>query len=153
MGEHLTERQKFEFKEIFSLYDRDSDGIISKNDLEHLLNFLGLRLTKEELQDIVNEVNSEGDEKITYNSFLYLMARQIKDTGTSEEIIEAFTAFDDDHDGLIKTDDFRNYLKNMEQSRSPSHRACSMSPTTPVRSRKRALACSVFSTFSTAGRN
>lgn len=118
MGEHLTERQKFEFKEIFSLYDRDSDGIISKNDLEHLLNFLGLRLTKEELQDIVNEVNSEGDEKITYNSFLYLMARQIKDTGTSEEIIEAFTAFDDDHDGLIKTDDFRNYLKNMEEKLS-----------------------------------
>lgn len=49
-----------EFKEAFSLFDKDGDGTISCKELGTVMRSLGQNPTEAELQDMVNEVDSDG---------------------------------------------------------------------------------------------
>jgi calmodulin len=50
-----------EFKEAFSLFDRDGDGTITTNELGTVMRSLGQNPTEIELQDMINEVDEDGD--------------------------------------------------------------------------------------------
>ena len=52
----------------------------------------GKNPTEAELQDMINEVDADGNGTIDFPEFLSLMARKIKDTDTEEE----FTSIMDD---------------------------------------------------------
>ena len=56
---------------------------------------LGQNPTEAELQDMINEVDADGNGTIDFPEFLSLMARKMKDTDTEEELIEAFKAESD----------------------------------------------------------
>merc|ERR1712118_654492 len=92
--EQLTEEQIAEFKEAFSLFDKDGDGTITTKELGTVMRSLGQNQTEAELQDMINEVDGNGT--IDFPEFLSLMARKMKDTDTEEELIEAFKVFDRD---------------------------------------------------------
>lgn len=62
---------------------------------------LGQNPTEAELQDMINEVDADGNGTIDFPEFLSLMARKMRDTDTEEELIEAFKVFDRDGNGLI----------------------------------------------------
>lgn len=57
--------------------------------------------TEAELQDMVNEVDADGNGTIDFPEFLTMMARKMKDTDSAEEIKEAFKVFDKDGNGFI----------------------------------------------------
>jgi len=50
-----------EFKEAFSLFDKDGDGTISANELGTVMRSLGANPTEAELHDMVNEVDADGE--------------------------------------------------------------------------------------------
>ena len=54
----MTEEQIAEFKEAFSLFDKDGDGTITTKELGTVMRSLGQNPTEAELQDMINEVNS-----------------------------------------------------------------------------------------------
>ena len=90
MADQLTEEQIAEFKEAFSLFDKDGDGTITTKELGTVMRSLGQNPTEAELQDMINEVDADGNGTIDFPEFLSLMARKMKDTDTEEELIEAF---------------------------------------------------------------
>ena len=45
-------------------------------------------------QDMINEVDADGNGTIDFPEFLTMMARKMKDTDSEEEIREAFRVFD-----------------------------------------------------------
>ena len=47
-----------------------------------------------QLQDMINEVDADGNGTIDFPEFLTMMARKMKDTDSEEEIREAFRVFD-----------------------------------------------------------
>ena len=51
---------------------------------------LGQNPTEAELQDMINEVDADGNGTIDFPEFLTMMARKMKDTDSEEEIREAF---------------------------------------------------------------
>ena len=55
---------------------------------------LGLNPTDDELEEIVNDVDKDGDGDIDYGEFLRLMSTKLKDAQTEEELLEAFRVFD-----------------------------------------------------------
>ena len=115
MVDQLTEEQIAEFKEAFSLFDKDGDGTITTKELGTVMRSLGQNPTEAELQDMINEVDVDGNGTIDFPEFLSLMARKMKDTDTEEELIEAFKVFDRDGNGLISAAELRyslNYLKH-----------------------------------------
>ena len=55
-----------------------------------IFSITGQNPTEAELQDMINEVDADGNGTIDFPEFLSLMARKMKDTDTEEELIEAF---------------------------------------------------------------
>ena len=53
MADQLTEEQIAEFKEAFSLFDKDGDGTITTKELGTVMRSLGQNPTEAELQDMV----------------------------------------------------------------------------------------------------
>jgi Ca2+-binding EF-hand superfamily protein len=56
-----------EFKEAFSLFDKDGDGTISSNELGVVMRSLGQNPSDQELDDLIKEVDIDG--MVNYNSF------------------------------------------------------------------------------------
>ena len=52
MADQLTEEQIAEFKEAFSLFDKDGDGTITTKELGTVMRSLGQNPTEAELQDL-----------------------------------------------------------------------------------------------------
>merc|ERR1712160_124268 len=111
--EQLTEEQIAEFKEAFSLFDKDGDGTITTKELGTVMRSLGQNPTEAELQDMINEVDADGNGTIDFPGFLSLMARKMKDTDTEEELVEAFKVFDRDGNGLISAAELRHVMTNL----------------------------------------
>ncbi|GFG28698.1 hypothetical protein Cfor_05983 [Coptotermes formosanus] len=115
MGEadQLTEEQIAEFKEAFSLFDKDGDGTITTKELGTVMRSLGQNPTEAELQDMINEVDADGNGTIDFPEFLTMMARKMKDTDSEEEIREAFRVFDKDGNGFISAAELRHVMTNL----------------------------------------
>ncbi|KAK6161453.1 hypothetical protein DH2020_004834 [Rehmannia glutinosa] len=105
MAEILNEEQIVEFQEAFSLFDKDGDGCITIEELATVIRSLDQNPTEEELQDMINEVDSDGNGTIEFAEFLNLMAKKMKDTDAEEELKEAFKVFDKDQNGYISADE------------------------------------------------
>ncbi|ELK08324.1 Calmodulin [Pteropus alecto] len=86
MADHLTEEQVAEFKEAFSLFDKDGDETITPKELGTVMRSLGQNPTEAELQDMINEVDADGNSTIGSPEFLTMMARKMRDTDREEEI-------------------------------------------------------------------
>merc|ERR1739841_113063 len=84
MADQLTEEQIAEFKEAFSLFDKDGDGTITTKELGTVMRSLGQNPTEAELADMINEVDADGNGTIDFPEFLTMMARKMKDTDSEE---------------------------------------------------------------------
>ncbi|THU74099.1 hypothetical protein C4D60_Mb04t29780 [Musa balbisiana] len=112
----LTDEQIIEFQEAFCLFDKDGDGCITLEELGTVIKSLGQDPSEEELQEMIREVDSDGNGTIEFGEFLNLMARKVKETNIEEELKEAFKVFDKDQNGFISATEFlqlRNVMINL----------------------------------------
>ena len=113
MSEEFTEDQIAEFKEAFSLFDKDGDGMITTKELGTVMRSLGQNPTEAELADMINEVDANQNGTIDFYEFLTLMAKKMKETDTEEELKEAFKVFDRDGNGFISASELRHVMTNL----------------------------------------
>nr|AHY86315.1 Y-GECO1f [synthetic construct] len=111
--DQLTEEQIAEFKEAFSLFDKDGDGTMTTEELGTVLRSLGQNPSEAELRDMINEVDADGDGTIGFPEFLTMMTRKMNDTDSEEEIREAFRVFDKDGNGYIGAAELRHVMTNL----------------------------------------
>ncbi|MFQ6670135.1 hypothetical protein Gotur_035169, partial [Gossypium turneri] len=78
MGEIMSEELIAEFQEAFCLFDKDGDGCITMEELAIAIKSLDQNPTQEELQNMINEVDSNGNGTIEFGEFLNLMATKMK---------------------------------------------------------------------------
>ncbi|KAK9774249.1 putative EF-hand protein [Seiridium cardinale] len=112
-ADSLTEEQVSEFKEAFSLFDKDGDGQITTKELGTVMRSLGQNPSESELQDMINEVDADNNGTIDFPEFLTMMARKMKDTDSEEEIREAFKVFDRDNNGFISAAELRHVMTSI----------------------------------------
>ncbi|MBA0863258.1 hypothetical protein Goshw_018714 [Gossypium schwendimanii] len=113
MVDQLTDEQMAEFKEAFSLFDKDGDGCITTKELGTVMRSLGQNPTEAELQGMINEVDADQNGTIDFPEFLNLIARKMKDTDSEEELKEAFKVFDKDQNGFISAAELRLVMTNL----------------------------------------
>ena len=117
-ADKLSEQQISEFKEAFSLFDKDSDGKITTKELGTVMRSLGQNPSESELADMVNEVDLNSDGHIDFPEFLTMMARKMKDTDSEAEIAEAFKVFDRNGDGKISVAELKHVLTSIGEKLS-----------------------------------
>jgi calmodulin len=103
-----------------SFASADGDGTITTKELGTVMRSLGQNPTEAELQDMVNEVDADGNGTIDFPEFLTMMARKMKDTDSEEEIKEAFKVFDKDGNGFISAAELRHVMTNLGEKLSDS---------------------------------
>ncbi len=85
--------------EAFSLFDKDGDGSITTKELGTVMRSLGQTPTEAGLQEMIKEVDANGDGTIDFPEFLNLMAKKMQDTDTEDDLKEAFKVRDDERSG------------------------------------------------------
>ena len=113
MVDQLTEEEIGEFKEAFTLFDKDGDGTITTKELGTIMRSLGQNPTEDELQDMISEVDGDGNGIIDFTEFLIMMDRKMTDKDSEEEIRNAFKAFDKEGKGYISASGLRNVMMNL----------------------------------------
>jgi len=62
-----------ELKEAFRLYDKEGDGYITTQVLKDILKELDPKLTKDELEQIIKDVDEDGSGTIDFDEFMEMM--------------------------------------------------------------------------------
>ena len=113
----LTEEQISVFQEVFSLYDIDEDGTIPSSDIPKVMKCLGCDLTKEELDNLANELDPREFGVINFQQFLVMMSRNLKPRPSKEnQLREVFMFFDVDEKGFINAADLRQAMINLGEN-------------------------------------
>mmetsp|Transcript_44859 Transcript_44859/g.71619 ORF Transcript_44859/g.71619 Transcript_44859/m.71619 type:complete len:205 (+) Transcript_44859:71-685(+) len=111
--ENLTEEQIEEFKEAFRLFDKDGSGTISNDELGTVMRSLGQNPSDQELTDLVEEVDIDGNGEIDFQEFLLMMAKKMNAVDSEQEIREAFKVFDKEGTGSISSAYLRHIMTTM----------------------------------------
>jgi len=109
----LTPEQKKEYKEAFDLFDKDGGGTVTVEELGTVMRSMGQDPTDEDLQDMVDEVDVDGDGEIDFPEFCMMMSRTMKQGNQVADIQEAFKVFDKDGDGKISPSELKIVMKNL----------------------------------------
>lgn len=106
---HIDKEQLKQLREAFNLIDQDRDGVISKNDLQTILVSLGQKPTEKQVREMLNEIPGNVD----FAKFLSMFASKMGTADPEDLIRSAFTCLDEDCDGVINLDEFKELLMTM----------------------------------------
>ena len=109
----LTDDQVAEFKEAFSLFDRDGDGTITKQELAEMLLAIGMPSEPEEISMVMAQGDQSGNEVIDFPEYLDFMARLIFQSDQEQVFREVFEVFDPDGTGVLSPDNLRRIIQNL----------------------------------------
>jgi calcium-dependent protein kinase len=110
----VSQKERSNLSKIFQTIDKDGTGKLNAKELKLASNRLAnLGLTEDELQEIINRVDSNQNGYIDYQEFL--IAALNKEKLLSKERLEAaFKAFDIDGSGKISSSELREMLEMAE---------------------------------------
>ncbi|XAR56068.1 hypothetical protein NMG60_11036372 [Bertholletia excelsa] len=112
------DNNKTELEGIFSTFDKNKDGFITKQELRESLKNMGMQVTETEVADMVEKADSNGDGLMDLDEFCELFESIQELEGTKEEeaegeLREAFDVFDENGDGLITVEELGKVLCSM----------------------------------------
>ncbi|KAM3130323.1 hypothetical protein pb186bvf_017540 [Paramecium bursaria] len=96
--QELSDKQKKDIREAFDLFDVDGSGTIEVKELKVALRALGFEPSKDEIKELIQNLNNDQKDKentntIDYNEFLQIMTTKMNAKESQEEIERAFHLF------------------------------------------------------------
>ena len=113
MLEDVPQDRRKEYQEAFEMFDVNKDGSISKKELENILRSLNEDPEEEEIQQLLDEVDVDGNGEIDFEEFVALMGKRQKQIDLEAEIVNAFKVFDKEENNLISITELRHILSNL----------------------------------------
>ena len=107
---YQNQELKEEYKKAFDQFDKDKQGTICRKELSEALKIFGSRIKEEEIDDFFLEVDLDQNGTIDFEEFLLLVAKDIQNSGSEEELSEALKMLDKKGDGTILTQDIFNLI-------------------------------------------
>jgi calmodulin len=115
-GTDATPEEVAEFREIFNLVDLDGGGSIDLDELRELMDLLGMNASKDEMEAMVNEIDSEGTGEISFHDFVKVMSKKVTPDYTPDQVVSAFKKFANKKtpNGYITKEDLIHVLSSYE---------------------------------------
>ena len=93
--------------------------LFTADDLDDILRGMGFRPSKEELKEILEEIDEDGSGEIEFEEFCQLCAKFLIEEPDEEtmktELKEAFRVYDKEANGFITTDQLREIIAELDQ--------------------------------------
>ncbi|KAI9849633.1 MAG: hypothetical protein M1837_002758 [Sclerophora amabilis] len=105
----LSAPQVRELREGFQLLDRDSDGLVTREDVVEMLNSLG---QDSSARNVATFFPPSTPHPLTLPPFLTNLSALLAPISASDELLSAFAAFDDDDSGTVDVGELRDALLN-----------------------------------------
>ncbi|GFO46172.1 calmodulin [Plakobranchus ocellatus] len=112
----LTEDQKVELKEAFSMFEKTGKGRIPARDLGELLRCLGWNPSEQDLEEARHELELTARGSISFAEVEAYIARRggiYNGANAEEDIMVAFQVLDKNGTGKITVSDFRHFMTTM----------------------------------------
>ncbi|KAG8530281.1 uncharacterized protein KY384_004783 [Bacidia gigantensis] len=109
----LPEEQMEGLKAAFQLFDDNGDGEITVHELGAVMRQLGLKPSDTELEDLMNEIDTDRSGTISFEEFTTIMAHKLSPVDAETELRAAFDVFDKDGNGTISTEELRQLMKSI----------------------------------------
>jgi len=104
-------------KTCFDLFDTKKQDFLSADDLDEILRAMGFRPSKEELMDILAEIDEDGSGEIEFGEFCQLCAKFLVEDPDIEtmkrELKDAFRIYDKEGQGFITSDTLRGLIAEL----------------------------------------
>ena len=88
-------------------------AIITIKELRTVKRSLGQNHTEEEIEEMINEFDADGNGTIDFTEFLTMMAPKTKETNSEGDIRATFQVFDKDGNGFISPAELRYVMTNI----------------------------------------
>lgn len=98
------------------MFDRVGIGVIRTKDLAYVMHSIGYQTNPNELEQMIREVDLDGDGLIDFDEFKLMMNRKGEghlDIFNDELVNEAFRIFDKDGNGFITDMELRSVMNNL----------------------------------------
>ena len=115
----LTEDEVLEIKEAFDLFDTDKSGEIDVNELKQALLNLGIDTKNQTLQNMLADIDKNGDANIDFDEFINMMTAKMSDKDTREDLEKVFELFlGDDNSDKIELKHLKRVCKELNENMS-----------------------------------
>ena len=96
MAKHnFTPEQITEFQKTFLLFDKDNKGFITELELYNAMKAMGDTPDKQEVKQMVQEIDEDGNGEVDFDEFLLLMNKVVNNNQDDYDIVmKAFECFD-----------------------------------------------------------
>ncbi|XP_039009038.1 calmodulin-like protein 3 [Hibiscus syriacus] len=102
-----------ELRRVFQMFDRNKDGMITKEGLNDSLENLGLFISDKEVSQIIESIDVNGDGLVDIDEFSILYQMITNEHDEEEDMMEAFNVFDQNRDGFITFDELKSVLSSL----------------------------------------
>ena len=88
------------------MVDTDGGGSISASELGDLMSTLGIDSSPEDIDEMIREIDQDGNGDISFEEFVTVMSRKVHATYTAQQVKIAFHVFEGQNNpGYVKADD------------------------------------------------
>lgn len=110
-----VDREMDELRDCFSLYDTVGDGKIESSCFGDVLRAVGENPTEAEVRKAVQEVDPQGNKRITFEEFVPVLMsfRSRRGKTTTDDFVDSLRVFDKDGSGLISSGELRHVLTSL----------------------------------------
>ena len=116
---NLTEQQLKDLEAAFGLFDKNGDGAIEKEEIQQVLENMGICPSEADLADMMSHVDLDGNGTISFDEFVELMKHRMggmmkstSDLG-DEEMRQIFKMFDLDGNGYISPEELKDVMHKL----------------------------------------
>ncbi|CAE7646713.1 CMD1 [Symbiodinium sp. KB8] len=115
-AERFTEEERVAYRVVFDKYDADGSGAVDGAELKSVFAECGQQLTDEEVKDLMQEFDDDGNGELEFKEFLEMMSKLVAGPTTEQLLDEMFKLFDTNKDGFIDAGEMKAVMKEVGQT-------------------------------------
>ena len=105
--EKFTDEQLAEFRDLFNMFDKDNQGILTSTNLLHVMRSIGQTPTEADMIDLMREIDIDNSGSIDFYEFVRVISHKMSPSERQEEIRYAFDLFDQNQDGFLTFEELK----------------------------------------------